>query len=93
MTTGLQFTSFTAEMTSSSIARAKDSLSSWQSTQESRVFGLTGLYGIKACGHISYRDTQWDKKKMLISIPVYRKKRLSPFLYSVFVYSYGGMPR
>jgi hypothetical protein len=49
--------------------------------QESRVFGLTGLKGIKACGHISYRDMQWNEKKVLISTPECPEKRLFYFIF------------
>ena len=50
--TGLHIASFTAALTSSSIAAANCSRSSWVSRAESRVFGFLGLYGIRAGGHM-----------------------------------------
>ena len=58
--------SLTATLTSSSIAAANCSRSSWLSRAESRVFGFLGLYGMRAGGHMVYRGMTGDEKKVLI---------------------------
>ncbi len=52
MITGLQFASFAAAITSSSIARANASRSSGESIPASLLLGFAGLKGISAWGHM-----------------------------------------